>query len=130
MGIAMNRRERRRRAKLGDVVEVTFGRVVFDIKPGADTSRDVCYVCGKPATPWPHPIERDRMAHGFATINGGKPVLLCEDCFKTDKTTNAIVRKYWNAPDMKVSKGGTYDDIDEIREIARAIADRGDKPTN
>jgi hypothetical protein len=33
----MNRRERRRRTKLGDIVETKFGRVVFDIKPGEDT---------------------------------------------------------------------------------------------
>jgi hypothetical protein len=33
----MNRRERRRRTKLGDIVEIKFGRVVFDIKPGEDT---------------------------------------------------------------------------------------------
>jgi hypothetical protein len=48
----MNRRERRRRTKLGDIVEIKFGRVVFDIKPGEDTSRDICYVCSKPATAW------------------------------------------------------------------------------
>jgi hypothetical protein len=36
----MNRRERRRRAKLGDIVETKFGRVVFDIKPGEDTRAD------------------------------------------------------------------------------------------
>jgi hypothetical protein len=48
----MNRRERRRRTKLGDIVETKFGRVVFDIKPGEDTSRDICYVCSKPATAW------------------------------------------------------------------------------
>jgi hypothetical protein len=48
----MNRRERRRRTKLGDIVETKFGRVVFDIKSGEDTSRDICYVCSKPATAW------------------------------------------------------------------------------
>ena len=66
----MNRRERRRAAKLGDIVEIKLGRVVFDIKPGE------------------------------------------------------------NAPDMKISEGGTYNDVDEIREIADAIKERGDKSTN
>ena len=68
--------------------------------------------------------------HGFASVNG-QIVLLCEDCFNTEeKTSSAIIRKYWNAPDMKISEGGTYDDIDEIREIADAIKERDDKPTN
>jgi hypothetical protein len=123
----MNRHERRRRAKLGDLVEIKFGRVVFDIKPGDDVSRDICYVCGKPATAWPSASARWRMAHGFADING-QIVLLCESCFNTD--SNAIIRKYLNAPDMKISEGGTYDNIDEVREIADAIKERDDKPAN
>ena len=114
----MNRRERRRAAKLGDIVEIKLGRVVFDIKPGDDVSRDICFVCGKPATAWSRP--GGGTAHGFASVNG-QIVLLCEDCFNTEeKTSGAIIRKYWNAPDMKISEGGTYDDIDEIREIADA----------
>jgi hypothetical protein len=73
---------------------------------------------------------RDPTAHGFASVNG-QIVLLCEDCFNTEeKTSGAIIRKYWNAPDIKISEGGTYDDIDEIREIADAIKERDDKPTN
>jgi|SRR5262249_25886268 len=100
----MNGRERRRAAKLGDIVEIKFGRVVFHIKPGEDTSRDVCFVCGKPATAWLWP-QLDCMAHGFAYING-KFVLLCEDCFNTEeKTYGAIARKYWNAPNIEISKG-------------------------
>jgi hypothetical protein len=122
-----NRHERRRAAKLGDIIEVKFGRVVFDIKPGDDVSRDICYVCGKPATAWAGGPE-GRMAHGFATINEEKPVLLCETCFNTD--SNSIARKYLNAPDMKISEGGTYNDIDELRDIADALKERGDKSTN
>jgi len=34
------------------IVEVKRGRVTFDIKPGDDISRDLCYVCGNPATAW------------------------------------------------------------------------------
>jgi len=125
----MNRRERRRAAKLGDIVEIKFGRIVSGIKPGEDISRDVCFVCEKPATAWPWP-ERSCMAHGFAYVNG-QIVLLCEDCFNTEEISNAIARKYWNAPNMKISEGGTYEDIDdEIREIADAIKERDDKPTN
>jgi|SRR6516165_9023650 hypothetical protein len=115
----MNRHERRKRTKLvGDVVELKFGRVVF--KPGEDTSRDTCYLCGKPATAW------SEMGHGFVDISG-HIVLLCESCFNTEEQDKAIIRKYFNAPDMKISEGGT---IDDLHEIEQAFAERGDKPTN
>jgi hypothetical protein len=134
--MTMNRRERRRRAKLGDIVETKFGRVVFDIKPGEDTSRDICYVCSKPATAWlvpeggAGPIPEGSMAHGFAAISG-QIALLCEACFNAEEqTSGAIIRKYWNAPNLRISEGGEYQDIDELREIGRALADRDDKPTN
>jgi hypothetical protein len=120
----MNRRERRRRVKLGDIVEIKLGRVMFDIKPGEDCSRDVCYVCGKPATAWPYP-QQGGMAHGLAEING-QIVLLCEGCFNTEeKTGSAIIRKYWNSPDLEVSEGGgTYE------EVINAIKERNNKPIN
>jgi hypothetical protein len=92
-------------------------------------------VCGKPATAWlvpggAGPILEGSMAHGFANVNG-QIVLLCENCFNTEeKTSGAIIRKYLNAPNMEISEGGTYEDIDEIREIADAIKERDDKPTN
>ena len=125
----MNRRERRRAAKLGDIVELKFGRVVFVIKPGDDVSGNICFVCGKPATAWWY-AERDRMAHGIADING-QFVLLCEQCFSAEERgPGALLRKYLNAPDMKISEGGTYSDIDELHDIADAIKQRGDKPTN
>jgi|SRR6516165_3183645 hypothetical protein len=115
--------------KVGDIVQIKLGRVVFDIKPGDDISRDICFVCGKPATAWP--IPEGSMAHGFVSINGEKPVLLCVQCFTTEeKTGDTIIKKFWNAPDLKISKGGIYENIDEIREIADAIKARGDKSTN
>jgi hypothetical protein len=115
--------------KFGDMVEVKLGRVVFDIKPGDDTSRDTCYVCGKPATAWPYP-EKGGTAHGFAMINGERSVLLCEQCFSSDEQRTAIMRKYLNAPNLEVKKGGTYKDIEELRPIAQAFAERGDKLIN
>ena len=120
----MNRRERRRAAKL-NIAEATLGRVVF--KPGADTSKDICFVCGKPATAWPYP-ERNCTAHGFVTINNEKHGLLCQMCFETEEQTGELViRKYWNAPDMKVTKGGTYESLDQLLgDITAARA----KPTN
>jgi hypothetical protein len=115
----MNRHERRKRTKLGDVVEIKHGRI---IKPG----EDICYVCSKPATAWPWP-ECSVMAHSFATINE-QFVLLCEICFNGD--LNAIARKYLNAPDLEISKSDTYKTINELHEIADAIKERGEKPTN
>jgi hypothetical protein len=136
----MNRKDRRkaaserRRVKVGDMIETKLGRVVFDIKPGDDISRDLCYICGKPATAWRHPSFG--MAHGVCAIDTGdseRVVLLCEQCFTAEeKTDGAVVRKFLNAPDLKIDEGGTYEDIDEIRQIADAMKerDRDDKPTN
>jgi hypothetical protein len=70
------------------------------------------------------------MAHGLADING-QIVLLCEQCFTTEERDGgALIRKFWNAPDLKITKGGAYGDIGEIRDIAGAIKERGNKPTN
>ena len=81
------------------------------------------------ATAWWY-AERGGMAHGFASINGNF-LLLCERCFTAEERgPGALIRKYLNAPDMKISEGGTYSDIDQIRDIADAIKQRGDKPTN
>ena len=120
-------RERHRAVKFGNIVEIKLGRVVFDIKPGDDVSNDICYVCDKPATAWPHP-SWGRMAHGLAEINGQQIVLLCEACFtEEEKTGSAIIRKYWNAPDMKIEKGGAYESVDQLRrDIAAATKKRGD----
>src|SRR5215831_17993493 len=111
----MNRRERRRAAKLGDIVECKLGRVVFDIKPGDDVSGDICFVCDKPAIAWPWPQAPGGTAHGFTEINDDgrmQVVLLCETCFNTEKIEAAIIRKYWNAPDLKIDEGGTYESVD------------------
>jgi hypothetical protein len=118
----MNRRERRKAAKIGDMVEIRIkiGRVVFDIKPGADTSKDICYVCGKPATAWPYP-ERGGTAHGCADVNG-QDVLLCEACFNTDDVDKFILRKYWNAPNLVIEEDETYESVEQLR---RDIADAG-----
>jgi hypothetical protein len=124
----MNRRERRRATKLGDndIVELKLGRVTF--KPGRDTSRDVCYLCGKPATEWHHPAAG--MAHGFADINGHK-VLLCEECFKTEENSDTIIKKYLNTPDLKIAEGGSYESVPQLRrDIAAASKARRDKRTH
>jgi hypothetical protein len=129
----MNRRERRKRAKLGDIVEIRLARVGFDIKPGENTSRDLCYVCGAPATAWSYP--RGGLAHGAAEISDGRKqqiVLLCEACFAAEeKNGGAIIRKYWEAPDLTTEKGGAYESVDQLRrDIANASKKRGGRPTN
>jgi hypothetical protein len=62
-----------------------------------------CYVCGVP-----------HLARGLARIqdkSGTTDVLLCNSCLgvrDVDKhdTHNRIIKKYWNAPDLKVREGG------------------------
>jgi len=81
--------------------EVRLGRVKFDIKPGEDISADVCYLCGKPATDWPHPTKGT--AHGFASITGHpKALLLCQACFDAEGNLHAIARKHFNNPDVEI----------------------------
>jgi hypothetical protein len=123
---AMERKlSRRRQVKVGDIVEITLGRVVFDIKPGDDVSGDICYLCGKPATAWPGP---KGMAHG-AVIIDGQNFLLCEQCFTIAERTGheAIIKKFWNAPDLKIEVGGTYESADQLR---RDISDAAKKLKN
>jgi len=112
----MNRRERRRAAKLGDIGQIRLGRVVFDIKPSHDVSRDICYVCGKPATAWPH--SHLGMAHGVAEIEAssaaGQGVLLCEVCFDTPHIDRSVIRKFLRLPGLQFEEGGEIS-TDELR---------------
>ena len=72
------------------------------------------------------------MEHGLAEIDDGQKqtiVLLCEACFEGGET--AILRKYWNAPDLMIEKGVAYYSVDQLRRhIADASKERGGKPTN
>jgi hypothetical protein len=80
------------------IVEIRRGRCV--LREGA---KPQCYTCDLPAPAWPWPDGPRSSAHGFALINDGTSVLLCEACFVADgTTTNSIVRKFLNAPDLKI----------------------------
>jgi hypothetical protein len=81
------------------IVEIRRGRCV--LREGAKVPQ--CYVCNQPASAWPWPDGPRFTAHGFALINDGASVLLCEACFGADGTTaDSIVRKFLNAPDLTV----------------------------
>jgi len=119
----MNRKERRRRAKLGDIGQIRLGRVKFE---HGDEVSGACYVCGKPATAWPHPSMEQ--AHGAADIDG-EIVLLCETCFNTPHIDRSVIRKSLRLPDLQFEEGGEIS-MDELHDISDAIKERGDKPTN
>lgn len=76
----------------------------------------ICYVCDAPHN-----------ASGAARIDrkgSGIWVPVCDACLADDKSaTNAIVRKFWNAPNMEISEGGKL-----TTEQFAALADRPDKP--
>jgi hypothetical protein len=114
MGI-MNRRARRRAAKVGDVLNVDFARYRTTA-----TSVLTCYVCNKPAPAWTWP---DGLAgYGMAVIDGHLRVWLCRQCFENDP--NGVVRTYWRFRDLKLHEGGEIDSLDTVYEIADALAEK------
>jgi hypothetical protein len=91
----MNRHERRK-ARKGSVTCVDYGRLSpQDCNYGLPVE---CYVCG-----------RAHNALGLARIRdkrGTTDVPLCKPCLDSDDQTNAVLRKYWNAPGLKIRDGG------------------------
>jgi hypothetical protein len=87
----MNRRERRTAKKHGTTI-IDFGRLVTP-----DDALPVdCYICATP-----------HKASGVARIQERQSITyvpLCDQCF-TD-SGDAVVRKYMNAPDLKIHEGG------------------------
>jgi hypothetical protein len=111
----MNRHERRRRAvKVGDVVDVSIG---LCRTKGNETL--ICYACDGPATVIS--AADDTTVYGFASINNGEPVPLCAACV-TSRNSIGVVRKFWGAPNLEISEGGTKS-IEEIHQIASALAE-------
>jgi hypothetical protein len=113
----MNRRERRRAAKVGDVVDVRIG-----VRQTKGNETLVCYACDRPAE-----VLRDAddsSVYGFAIINGGKPVPLCVACLSSNNA-NGVVRKFLNAPDLKISDGGKKT-TEQVCQIADALAESTD----
>jgi hypothetical protein len=95
-----NRRKRRAATKKrGDVTFADYGHLLED-DPNYGLLV-VCYVCEAP-----------HKCHGLARIrdkSGTTHVPLCEPCLKAAQDgpgERAIMRKYWNAPDLEMIDGG------------------------
>jgi hypothetical protein len=117
----MNRRAKRRAAKVGDVLNVNFARYVTTA-----TSVLTCYACNKPAPPWPWPDGPAELGYGMAIIDGHLRVPLCQHCYETD--SNEVARRYWRSPDLKVHEGGEINSLDALQEMADVLAEK-DKST-
>jgi hypothetical protein len=105
----------KRRFKKGDATFVSLGHLLErDPNYGLPV---VCYVCETP-----------HKALGLARIrdkHGATHVPLCEPCLKAARNgpgEQAILRKYWNAPDLEMSDGGG-----STTELVTAIAEKQDK---
>jgi hypothetical protein len=111
----MNRHERRRAAKVGvgSVINVSIGRIITK-----DDGALTCYACGRSATD--SPCGDGNALYGAAIINDERPVPVCEGCFASENSAG-VVRKYWNAPDLKFSEGGAVNSLEEVHQIADAL---------
>jgi hypothetical protein len=110
----MNRRDRRaaKRFNKGHVTHTAIGRLqAVDPNYGLPVN---CYTCGAP---------HQGLGVGRIMDRGElEYVPLCEPCMATpEETTNAIIRKFWNAPDLICREGGEISD-----EQLDALAERGD----
>jgi hypothetical protein len=110
----------RKSVKLGEVIEIELGRCLRDGQPVLQ-----CYVCNKPAPDWPWPDGPACMAYGFAVINGGELLPICEACFSSATATHAIARKFLGVPDLKFTESGAASP-EEFRQIASALAEKED----
>jgi hypothetical protein len=106
--------------KLGDVIEIELGRCLRDGQPVPQ-----CYVCHKPAPDWPWPHGPAHMGYGYAVINGGELLPICEACFSSAAATHAIARKFLGVPDLRFTESGAASP-EEFRQIASAIAEKED----
>ena len=88
--------ERDERRKKGDVLLMDYGHLL-ERNPNHGLPVN-CYVCGAAHT-----------ASGVARIQHNRStthVPLCEPCLASNDQANAVVRKFWNAPDLEFSEGG------------------------
>ena len=110
----------RKSVKLGEVIEIELGRCLRDAQ-----SVPQCYVCNNPAPVWPWPDGPARMGCGFAVINGGELLFICEACFISATATHAIARTFLGVTDLKITKSGAASP-EQFRQIASAIAEKED----
>ncbi len=104
--------KRRGDVKRGDATYVAYGHLQErDQNYGLSVN---CYVCGAP-----------HKAFGVARIrdkSGTIHVPLCEACLHSDLHEQAIMRKFWNAPNLEISEGG-----EATTEQVMAAAEKQDK---
>jgi hypothetical protein len=116
----MNRHERRAakaRKKLPNILEVKCGQCLRT----EETTRYYCYVCGDEAKGWAWRHDPSLLGYGVAHIqcHCGRcepiDVPLCERCVKSEGSSDVIARKYRNAPDLEIVKGGAYASIESLK---------------
>jgi hypothetical protein len=119
----MNRHERRaarrRKVKVGDLLDISLGRCLME--KGNDPVPQ-CFVCGGAAATWPWPNGPEKLGYGWISVNGSDIRLICEACFNDE---NGIARKLLGAPDMVITDGGVASP-EQVREIADAMRERDD----
>jgi hypothetical protein len=109
----------RKSVKLGEVIEIELGRCLRD---GQTVPQ--CYVCNNPAPDWPWPDGPARMAYGFAVINGGELLPICEACsarlplLTLSRARFSVCPIYFTESEAASPK--------EFRQIASAIAEKED----
>jgi hypothetical protein len=125
----VNRKARRAKLKVGDMVCVNLGRC--RMTEGNDEVLQ-CYACDGPAAcwPWPEAPKGEVPAgHGVAIIDfRGERALVpvCQACLETGDTS-IFVRKLFGL-NLEISEGGEKT-MEEIREIADALAEREETTT-
>jgi hypothetical protein len=109
----MNRHNRRKfkKSRVGDLVLIDYGQLL----PRNQNHRQPinCYVCG--AT---------HQALGFARIEfrqSTTAVPLCSPCLASGERSDAVVRKFLNAPELRIDEGG-----EATTEQVMAVAEKQD----
>jgi hypothetical protein len=65
------------------------------------------------------------MGYGYAVINRGERLPICEACFSSATATHAIARKFLGVADLKFTESGAASP-EEFRQIASALAEKED----
>jgi hypothetical protein len=100
-----------------EVVKVVVGRC--HLKPA-------CWICGNDALDWAWP-EDDcpaKVGHGYASIDDGETLPLCETCFNRPDVLEAVACEFW---------GSGYEakaTVVESNEIADAMAEKHGRQVN
>jgi hypothetical protein len=79
-----------------------------------------CYACDGPAHDWPWPGGLAQLGYGCAVLNETELVPICEACFGSRHVSDAIARRFYGMPDLKITEGGEASP-EAVREIADAL---------